>query len=564
MTRARTADLPFAAYPTYIRRHGPLIVVCMLAGLLAGVAVGHRVATYVGTAAVLVPPTDFGPHGVPGAPTTPLREKDAVTPDTEALIATSAPVLSAVRAATGLKAGDAALAKRVSIDAPANTQVLTLSFEARHPKAAKAGAQAAAVAFLAVREHLIADRQAADLSALNAQIAALRDDLAEASARTVTGGSTGRTLARIEQGTVTDKIRSLQRTATRLGTARTNAGMLLRPAEESALHVRLGREVPATSGLMIGLLGGLVLSRLRRRVFVAAWDVRRADPDTDPVDVLSLSPVAAAGGRRRRSRQGQTARTDAGLRRLRNSVVADGAGVTLLTGPARPVVTAGIAGGLARSLARLGESVAVLVDDRDERVLAGLRVSPGSLQDVDTTPVTSALRRGRHAARRRRTGSSAGLREWLPLGDAATGVPARGRGRARRAGCRGMRVGACVRSGPGQRGATSHRHPRRHRGHPAAAAGRRAGDREPAHRVGGSVTRRRSRSSSRRAIGRCCCAQHSTRSWARTTRVRSRRSSSTTKRRPTNRSRSRRRTAGCASCPTTARPVSPARATAVR
>src|SRR3954452_18241222 len=141
---ARPADIPLAAYFGYLRRHIPIVAVCMAVGALIGFAVGHRVATYVGTASVLAPPLDLGPHGVPGEPTAPLREKDAVTPDTEAQIATSQPVLAAVRTATGLHADDAALAKRVTGDAPVNPRVWVIFFEAGNPGAAIAGAQAAA------------------------------------------------------------------------------------------------------------------------------------------------------------------------------------------------------------------------------------------------------------------------------------------------------------------------------------------------------------------------------------------------------------------------------------
>src|SRR2546423_7592176 len=124
MTTGPSADIPFAAYTTYARRHAPAIAACMVIGLLGGVALGHRVATYVGSASVLVPPLDLGPHGVPGVPTTPLHEKDEVTPDTEGQIATSTPVLIAVAKATGLHASFPALARRLTIDAPANTQVI--------------------------------------------------------------------------------------------------------------------------------------------------------------------------------------------------------------------------------------------------------------------------------------------------------------------------------------------------------------------------------------------------------------------------------------------------------
>src|SRR4051812_15567062 len=311
---ARPADIPLAAYFGYLRRHIPIVAVCMAVGALIGFAVGHRVATYVGTAAVLAPPLDLGPHGVPGEPTTPLREKDAVTPDTEAQIATSTPVLSAVRTATGLHADFAELSKRVTIDAPVNTQVLAISFDARHPGAAKLGAQAAAQAFIAERARLISNRQRADTEALDAQIAALRDDLALATTRVSAGGDVGQTLSQLQQGAIIDKMRSLHRTQTRLATAETDAGTILRPASESALRVRLGREVPVTTGLLLGLLAGLGLGQVRRRRFVSAWDLQRVALDGGPVDVITVGSVLVPLHRRRNSR-GRLA-FDLGLRRV--------------------------------------------------------------------------------------------------------------------------------------------------------------------------------------------------------------------------------------------------------
>jgi capsular polysaccharide biosynthesis protein len=391
---ARPADVPLTAYFSYARRHGLVIVLCMFLGVVAGVAVGHRVATYVGTASVLAPPLDLGPHGLPDTPTTPLREKDAVTPDTEAEIATSTPVLTAVRKATGLKANFPELAKRVTIDAPTNTQVLTISFEARQPKAALAGAEAAAEAFIVMRARLISDRQAADVGALNAQIAALRTDLAAAGAQAATSGRTSSIVAQIEQGAIVDKIRSLQRSETRLATAKTNAGTILRPATESAIRVRLGREVPIASGLMLGFLGGLALGRLRRRRFTTAWDLQRAVSDGEPIDVIPISYVVTSSHRGERHGIGRRFGRDGGLRRLRNVVVSSGGGLTLITGPARTDVTAKIGWGFARTLARLDEPVAILVAEDNAAALNAINLSSGALLDIESSLVTTGLRRG--------------------------------------------------------------------------------------------------------------------------------------------------------------------------
>ncbi len=373
-----SADVPLGVYASYVRRHLPLVVVCMVLGAVLGALTSHRVTSYVGTASVLVPPLDLGPRGVPGQSTTPLREKDAVTPDTEAQIATSAPVLAAVRSAAHASGGDTAVAKRITVDAPPNTQVLSISFSARRPAVAAAGAQAAATAFLTARGRLIADRQAADTASLTAQIAALQSDLADASANAAATGGSARVVAQLAETAIVDKIRSLQRTQASLANAQTAAGQVLRPAIATAVHPRLGREVPVTSGLLVGLLVGLGLGRLRPRSVLSARDLKRAGPLADAIEVFTVGPLAVAKHRRSKRRRPVV---DVGLRRLRNTTVAAGSGVTLLTGPLRHQVAADVAAGFALSLARLGESVAMLVPANDRAMLKALHVSPSALRD---------------------------------------------------------------------------------------------------------------------------------------------------------------------------------------
>jgi hypothetical protein len=329
---------------------------------------------------------------VPGTSAAPLREKDAVTPDTEAQIATATPVLVSVRTATHSHASYPALADRITVDAPPNTNVLSISFSATRPKVATEGAQAAAIAFIALRARLIDDRQAADIAALNAQIDALNGDLATAATDTISGGPTNRASARITQEVVTSKIRTLQRAQLRLTLDKPAAGTVLRPAVATAARPRLGREVPITSGLLVGLLIGLLLGRVRPRRFLSARDLQQAATGADPVDVIAVS---VAGGGRRRSRSRRSS-LDPGLGRLRNVTVAGGGGLTVVTGPARRSVTATIEAGLARTLARVGQGVAVLVSEDDAPLLAALRFSPESLRDMDRDPVATGLAAPEH------------------------------------------------------------------------------------------------------------------------------------------------------------------------
>jgi hypothetical protein len=383
---SRRPDVPLSSYGVYVRRHAALVALCMAVGALIGYATSHRIATYVGTAAVLAPPLDLGPHGVPGQPAVPIREKDAVTPDTEAQVATSSPVLDAVRAATKSHVSDAQLAKRITVDAPPNTRVLTISYNARQPKVAVAGAQAAATAFIRLRERLIADRQAADVAALTAQIDALRDDLGSNAEATVTGSQTSRVTAQLAEDAITEKMRSLERLQIRLQSSATDAGTILRPATATAVRARLGREVPVTSGALIGVLIGLLLARLRPRPFLAPRDLTESPALAEPVDVVAVGPISVK--KRRRSQLRRAAR-DSGLRRLRNMDVAAGHGLTVLTGPARGPVTGVVAAALARTLAALGDGVALLIPDGDPTLLEAVHASPRSLRDLGSDTVTT-------------------------------------------------------------------------------------------------------------------------------------------------------------------------------
>jgi capsular polysaccharide biosynthesis protein len=377
--------VPLAAYFTYVRRHAVLLLVTTILGAMAGTVLGDRLTAYVGTAAVLVPPANLDPQGVPNSNLVPTSDKDALTPDTEAQIATSSVVLEQIRKATGLTAPVETLGERLVIDAPTNTRVLTLSFEARKPANARKGAQIAADAYLAARKQLLADRQASDLAALEAQISALRREYAGASAASTSGAASARATAALRAGTLETKVRSLRRSATRMRTTPVDAGSVLRPAAESGLRARTSPEIPLTSGLLGGLLLGLLLTRIAPRRRVATTTSARAVDPT--VDVLALPRARRRGVgqwmrrpimRRRASRPGPA------VRRLRNHVVADGGGVTVLCGPVRPAAVAALTMGLARLLSRLGEPVALVLDD-NPKTLRSLRIRPEELR-TSTSP----------------------------------------------------------------------------------------------------------------------------------------------------------------------------------
>jgi capsular polysaccharide biosynthesis protein len=385
--RPARADVSLSAYPAFVRRHFGLLIVCIVLGALVGVAAGKQLTAYVGSASVVVPPTSLEPQGLPDESTRRISEKDTLTPDTEAQLVRSTTVLNAVKAATHLSAPVAVLIGRLTIDAPPNTRVLTLSFMARHKSKARIGAQAAAEAYLASRARLVAQRRVVDLAAIDDQITALRSDLSDAAAKRNTGGRTDRLVADIAVTTTADRIRSLERLATGIRATPVDPGRVLRPAAESKVRPRTSRQIPLTSGLLLGLLAGLVVARLRPERITTANDIERSLAlEAGRLDIYPLPRPGQVGrdhARRAEGRRsGHPTRTSVAVQRLRNHLVADGAGLTVLTGPMRSGAVAGLAAAVARALSRLGVPVALVADDQDERVLRALRTPASALREV--------------------------------------------------------------------------------------------------------------------------------------------------------------------------------------
>jgi capsular polysaccharide biosynthesis protein len=299
-------------------------------------------------------------------------------------------VLDAVKQATHLSAPVAVLQNRLTIDAPPNTRVLTVSFTARHSSKARIGAQAAADAYLALRARLVAQRRTVDLAAIDDQITALQTSLASAAAKRNTGGRTDRLVADIAVSSIIDKIRSLGRLATTIRSTPDDPGTVLRPAAESLVRPRTSRQIPLASGLLVGLLAGLVVARIRPERITVANDIERSlGVEAGRLDVYPLPRPGQVGRDQaqgsKKHRVEHPTRSTTAVRRLRNHLVADGAGLTVITGPMRRGAVAGLAAAVARALSRLGVPVALIADDSDARVLRALRTPASSLRDVAST-----------------------------------------------------------------------------------------------------------------------------------------------------------------------------------
>ena len=253
-------------YWMIIRRHATLIVVLTVLGAVAGagyaVLSGHA---YTATAQVLVTPPTQGPSG-----SSAQQSFTQANMTTEQAVAQSSPVV--LEAAKLLHKSASALqssvAKHLTVTVPSTTlatsNLLQISWQAKSPSAAQAGANAFARAYLLYRRQLLA-------SQLNSQIASQRRELYSVQAQ-----FTKVHTQLLKAPTKSELHQSLSLKLNELGTLEAadnsqlaslstyndNGGSLIAAARPVA-PTGLGHKVLVVVGLLLGLLIGLVLAFVR-------------------------------------------------------------------------------------------------------------------------------------------------------------------------------------------------------------------------------------------------------------------------------------------------------------
>jgi hypothetical protein len=312
---ADAVDVPLSTYTAVLRRNGWLIAAMMAIGAVIGLFVAARSTTYVADTIVLVPDARLDPQLYQDNSTS----ATALGADTEAAIATSTPVVDAARSAAGPHS-DGSLV----ISAPPNTTALELSFTGPTPARARAGADAAAAAYIAQRSDLLGDAQEQALSTFDAQASALTAKLPQARAAERVGTTTQRAAATAYANALVARIRAARSEQLDLESGPPDEASVLRPATDEPVRRHVGRAIPVTSGIVLGGLAALVIGAGRPRTVD-----RSAEVEFD--DGLSTGVIA----RVTKTRRGAGRVVDGkGIRRLRNHVVADGGGLTLICGPA--------------------------------------------------------------------------------------------------------------------------------------------------------------------------------------------------------------------------------------
>lgn len=302
--------VPLRRYGAFVRRQWPVLLAAMvLGGVLGGARFVTGQHTYTSSVTVLVPAvaTETGLPPLEDGPYAPSEAKPPLdTMDTEAQLVRSGEVLASLRKVPGFHTSAASLAERVTVTAAPNSRILTIHVRANRPSRARAGARAVARAFVKLRTRLIGDYQTRNRQAINRRIAILNAevDALEPSQARVNALTRGEALQR-QIMDATKQLSYLDQFA-----------QVLRSPERPDRRDARGADVDGTTGVGLGLLGGMLvgLYRDRRpRRLRYARDVRRR---------ISLPVLAEVRGK---------GVADAG-RRLRNLAFAEDARTVLVSG----------------------------------------------------------------------------------------------------------------------------------------------------------------------------------------------------------------------------------------
>jgi uncharacterized protein involved in exopolysaccharide biosynthesis/Mrp family chromosome partitioning ATPase len=339
------------------RRHWWIALVATGTGLGGGAVLTQAMPkVYESSASVLVESVGQDTNAEGG------RTKGTVNLDTEAQLVGSGAV--AVKATTLLRSdvSPIELAKSVSVQVPANTTVLVITFKADDPREAQAGSHAFAEAYLRNREETARAQLDKRIRSLNLKVRQLTTVLTGINAKLAVapkGSSTESNLQSLRNNSQ-NQLNSLTGRLNELTTTMVGGGSIISdsrlPEEPTSPNAWLN----IGTGGMLGLLLGLGLAYLRERFdrrLVTPNDVRdrgrvpvlaaldeRSTPHFDDV----LQPYGP-GGRV--------------FNRLRNEVLAamhSDDRIIVVTGTSRGSASTLVAANLAAALARTGSEVVLI------------------------------------------------------------------------------------------------------------------------------------------------------------------------------------------------------------
>ncbi|GIH63122.1 hypothetical protein [Microbispora siamensis] len=306
-------------YGSVLGRRRLIATVCLLAGVGGGAAaLAVTPARYTAVAQVQVLPTGAQEQfNVPSS-----RQREPLNLDTESQIARSA-VVSTLAAAILRNPDPEELREHVTVDVPPNSAILSISYSASDPRAAAAGAQAYAEAYLRNRARAAEDAIDAQLKLIAARLREVKDDLdgtttpqAVTTQTAQAAQTTQAVTAQTPQGTarrqamLARQVSDLTLRYDALKTVAVTPGTVISPARPPARPAHPSPPLFLGSGLFLGVLAGAGAAfgrdRLDTRIRTGA-DIERlcglpllaelpARPDPAFLDEMAAAVATSLGG----------------------------------------------------------------------------------------------------------------------------------------------------------------------------------------------------------------------------------------------------------------------------
>jgi succinoglycan biosynthesis transport protein ExoP len=256
-TASRTAALNAA-----LRRGLLLTILLAIAGGIAGGLVGERMSTVsTATATILVNPLDGNPFSTKGS------GDDLINLETEAQLVPSDDVTSMVREEEPTTDTLDAIRSGLTVDVPANTQILEITYSSSSAAESLARAQLFADQYLLYRENRAKELVANQTRRLEEQITARRKEQ-ETLAKSVNAapaGSTQASVQRVQLEAVSTQINQLRARSAELQSTSSNPGQIVTPAAIPPTGL-LGSWVAfALAGAFAGLMLAVGIALLRSR-----------------------------------------------------------------------------------------------------------------------------------------------------------------------------------------------------------------------------------------------------------------------------------------------------------
>lgn len=242
-----------------IRRRWLMIVAFAIIGaVVAGVVTMFLPRTYESTTSVLVAPVSSSTD----ADVINSRTKGEINLDTEAQIVRSVALAETVAIAIGSDESARDIAEAVSVSVPANSQVLSITFEAGSAEAARAGAEAYAKSYLDQRR--AGSEEAIDEAkqALQSQLEVLQEQFTSETTRSRDPAlsEVDRAIASSRRDVLVGQISTLDTSLAALTRASVNPGHVLSAANLPGSATSPSLVINVAAGGIVGLLLGLAFA----------------------------------------------------------------------------------------------------------------------------------------------------------------------------------------------------------------------------------------------------------------------------------------------------------------